>query len=449
MTGERRPWIVLSLLVVLPLPGPSGADRASSIRAVCQRLGIGEGKVVADVGCGGGPDSFVLAAVVGPRGTVFAEEIVEAKVKETLAGAKEKKLSQVVPVLGQSDDPRLPDGLVDLVYMHFVFHHFSAPGEMLRSLWRDLKPGGSMVVVEQGRGPLRDWVSLEEREKSHHRTGETTVVRLAREAGFLFGGVLDDLWDEKDTFALHFEKPREGAEPAGDPDLPLPLDARGLVEALPFDRTGPVTLAVVALDRGRDVLPALTASLGPRSRVFDVVLEEWATSRDEVPPVPPGARVEVLRAEEGALAVPAGVRFDAVLFMDGYHRLWDPAPLIIRLTKSLSPRGFLAVVDRKGPAEEPRRLAGHRRRIDAGRVRADLEKLAFDPPLEVRPPAADRFGLLFRPRPGRRWVRLQLQFEPLPGPGDLDGREPLEVQVAGEPLRLGHLAVDDERLLRR
>jgi len=89
-------------------------------------------------------------------------------------------------VLGQSQDPRLPDGFADLVYMNRVFHHFAQPQAMLERLWFDLKPGGFLVIVDREKGPLTHWAPVARREKEHHWTGETTVVRVAREAGFLF-----------------------------------------------------------------------------------------------------------------------------------------------------------------------------------------------------------------------------------------------------------------------
>jgi tRNA A58 N-methylase Trm61 len=84
-------------------------NRADSLRAICQRLGVGPGAVVADVGCGDGPDSMVFATVVGERGTVLAQEIDTAKLKKVVETADKRGLHQIVPVLGQSDDPRLPD----------------------------------------------------------------------------------------------------------------------------------------------------------------------------------------------------------------------------------------------------------------------------------------------------------------------------------------------------
>lgn len=83
---------------------------------------------------------------------------------------------------------------------------------MLQRLWHDLQPGGYLVIVDQQEGPLRDWVPFERREEEHHWTGETTVVRLAREAGFLFHDALDDLWHERQPFVPFRPRPSTATE---------------------------------------------------------------------------------------------------------------------------------------------------------------------------------------------------------------------------------------------
>lgn len=79
------------------------------------------------MGCGDGPDTLVFAGLVGPRGTVLAQEIDTAKLKQVQEAADKRGFHQVVPGLGQSEDPRLPDGFADLIYMNRVFHHFARP----------------------------------------------------------------------------------------------------------------------------------------------------------------------------------------------------------------------------------------------------------------------------------------------------------------------------------
>ncbi|MBN1418186.1 MAG: class I SAM-dependent methyltransferase [Planctomycetes bacterium] len=382
--------------------------RAGALEAICEHLDVGEGAVIADIGCGNGADSAVFARIVGPTGTVFSEEIEEGKVRQVRDLASREGLPQITPVLGQTEDPRLPNASCDLIYMHFVFHHFAKPRDMLASFIHDLKPGGHLVIVDRQKGPLRDWIDVAEREKTHRWTSETAVVRQARETGFLFADLLDDLWSERDAFVLVFRRPTDPPGAEGELDLPSPLDARSLVGRLPIERDEPPTIAVVALDRGRTILRDLREALGPEARLVDIVPEEWRETKDEVPPLPsPDLTVEHLWIEGGDLKVPEGMIFDGVIFADAYHRIWDPGKLLATFREKLSPEGAMAIIDRKGPDEEPRRVAGHRRRIGPDRTRRELEAAGFRIAEDLPAPSPDRFALLAVPRRGDDGIHVR------------------------------------------
>ena len=59
-----------------------------------------------------------------------------------------RKLTNVTPVLGTQDDPRLPIEALDLVLMVDVYHELSQPQLMLRHIKASLKPGGRLALVE-------------------------------------------------------------------------------------------------------------------------------------------------------------------------------------------------------------------------------------------------------------------------------------------------------------
>jgi len=390
-------WLGLGLLAASTWAGAAGS-RSEALEALCRQLEVGIGAVIADVGCGEGLDSLVFARVVGGSGTVLAQEIDATKLTRVVAAADKRGFHQIVPVLGQSDDPRLPDGLASLIYMNRVFHHFSRPRAMLTRLWHDLKPGGYLVIVDQQKGPLTDWAPMERREDEHHWTGETTVVRLAREAGFRFHDALDDLWHERQPFVLVFQRPAAPSRPAGDPDLPRPVDADRFVESLPL---AGVQGAVVfcGLDGGRAVAPQLAERLPAASRWFELIPEEWAVSREELPDPAPGPADTILRVEQGRLTLPGETPVGLVVFVDSYHRLWDPVPLLRQLRERMTPSGRVVVADRAGPDGESRRLSGHRRRLSAALVTGDLREAGFEPDPQPAAQEPGRLSLRFRARP--------------------------------------------------
>ena len=58
------------------------------------------------------------------------------------------------------------------------------------------------------------------------------------------------------------------------------------------------------MDQGRAALPELQAKLPASARLFDVVIDEWALSREELPPEPRPAGAEIWRTEKGVLSLP-------------------------------------------------------------------------------------------------------------------------------------------------
>jgi len=373
-------------------PASRPKNRAQSLRAILSRLGLGEGSVVADVGAGNGRDSWVFAEIVGEKGTVFAEEIFENKVESIRKKARQKGLSQVRAVLGRSDDPCLPPESVDVIYMHYVYHHMAKPRPMLRGMWRCLKPGGYFVVVDRHRGTLRDWVKRSLRQKKHFWIAETTIVREAREEGFAFVDCPDDCWHEKGPFVLIFKRPKGLKRPGRDPDafLPLPMErASRLFLPLGRDYERPV---FIALGEARQLMgPILRNASG---RGLEIVLEEWATQRDERPPLPPKVNLPSVLTEKGDPRL-GQEPIDVVFFLDAYHPLFHGKTLLAKLYERLTPAGCVYVLDRKAEKALSRREASHRRKIRSETVKQEMAKAGFTLWFEGPPPVRDRFLLVF------------------------------------------------------
>jgi ubiquinone/menaquinone biosynthesis C-methylase UbiE len=57
-------------------------------------------------------------------------------------------LTNIRPVLSEPHDAALPQGQVDLALLVDVYHEFSHPREMLRSIRRSLKADGRLVLLE-------------------------------------------------------------------------------------------------------------------------------------------------------------------------------------------------------------------------------------------------------------------------------------------------------------
>ena len=115
---------------------------------VIRALGVQPGGTVADIGAGTGYFARRIARVVGERGTVFAADFEPNMVVELRASAERDGLANLIPVLASADDPRLPDGTADLIFICNTWHHIADRVAYARRLKRDLAPGGRVVIVD-------------------------------------------------------------------------------------------------------------------------------------------------------------------------------------------------------------------------------------------------------------------------------------------------------------
>lgn len=103
---------------------------------------------VADVGAGTGYFSVRLAARVGPAGRVYANDLQPEMLQMLRARLARERMSNVTPVQGTVEDPKLPPVSLDLVLMVDVYHELSEPQRMLRAIRAALKPTGRLVLLE-------------------------------------------------------------------------------------------------------------------------------------------------------------------------------------------------------------------------------------------------------------------------------------------------------------
>lgn len=173
---------------------------------VMDALGVKDGSVVGDIGAGGGYFTFHLARRVGPTGKVYAVDILEEEVKKIRERAQSEKLEQVEAILGAKDDPKLPAERLDAVLIVNAYHEMREHDAMLRAVFRALKPGGVLAIID---APAP---AGEAREKYYerHRIPESFVREDAARDGFRFvrrepGFHSPDR--DRDYFFLIFRKP--------------------------------------------------------------------------------------------------------------------------------------------------------------------------------------------------------------------------------------------------
>jgi SAM-dependent methyltransferase len=137
-TGEAAAY---RLRILHELYGPG-------TRRVLLESGLRSGMRVADLGCGVGMVTALLAELVGPGGQVVGIDASGAQIaqaREWMNGSG----TSVSFVEASATDTGLPPGSFDLVYCRFLLIHLPEPERALREMFALLKPDG-VLVCEDG-----------------------------------------------------------------------------------------------------------------------------------------------------------------------------------------------------------------------------------------------------------------------------------------------------------
>jgi ubiquinone/menaquinone biosynthesis C-methylase UbiE len=126
-------------------------DSVGEADTVMQLAGIAPGMWVADVGAGEGYYTVRLAPLVGAKGRVLAQDIVP-ETRDALAHrVNRERLDNVAVKLGEANDPKLPPGSFDRIFLIHMYHEVERPSEFLWHLRDALKRNGKVVVVDADR----------------------------------------------------------------------------------------------------------------------------------------------------------------------------------------------------------------------------------------------------------------------------------------------------------
>lgn len=127
-------------------------DSVNEAQVVMDLARIEPGMSVADLGAGDGYYTVRLAQRVGRKGRVLAEDIDTAANERLGSRVLNEGLENVSIKLGTEDDPRLPEGSFDRIFLVHMYHEVSEPYAFLHRLRPALRPGGRVIVVDVDRG---------------------------------------------------------------------------------------------------------------------------------------------------------------------------------------------------------------------------------------------------------------------------------------------------------
>lgn len=171
-------------------PSRSGEERRDLLNEdgqIVRILGIKAGMTVGDIGAGSGYHTIRLSPIVGPTGSVIAEDVTRDYLVDLAGHVAQLKLTNVVFALGEPHDPRLPAASLDAAILVHMYHEIAQPYAFLYNLAPALKPGARVGIVDLERptGQHGTPIELLRCELSAVGYREIAINQLADDSGYL------------------------------------------------------------------------------------------------------------------------------------------------------------------------------------------------------------------------------------------------------------------------
>lgn len=159
----------------------SGRDGWQHPDRVLAALDLRPGDRVAEIGAGSGYWIARLSEAVGSEGRVYAVEVDPGLVEALEERVVRDGFDNVEVVYGAYDDPRLPDGGIDVAMTCLTYHHIEDRVAYFRALQADLSPGARVVHLDDrpdAPAPI-SWFQT-----SGHWTRPELIVNEMEQAGY-------------------------------------------------------------------------------------------------------------------------------------------------------------------------------------------------------------------------------------------------------------------------
>ena len=145
---------------------------------ILKKLGLQEGDIIADIGCGIGYFSIPAADIVGLKGIVYAMDVELEMVEETERWAAENGMTNIRPIVTDEYDMKVGDSTVSFAFACLVLHEVEDRIRFIREAKRILKDNGRIVIVE--------WIKKESDwgPSTDHRLESGYMIQVLQDCGF-------------------------------------------------------------------------------------------------------------------------------------------------------------------------------------------------------------------------------------------------------------------------
>src|SRR4029077_18886859 len=162
-------------------------DAMDEAGQIARLLELKPGMTVGDIGAGSGYHTVRLSHLVGPTGSVVAQDVPPDYLTELAKRIERMKLTNVSFALGEPHDPRLPASSLDAAILVHMYHEIAQPYAFLYNLAPAMKPGARIGIVDLERPTAEHGTPIELLRCELTAVGyrEIATYRLAGDGGYL------------------------------------------------------------------------------------------------------------------------------------------------------------------------------------------------------------------------------------------------------------------------
>ena len=121
---------------------------------VLKDVGLRDGMVFMDIGCGDGFFAIPAAKIVGEKGKVFAVDIDPFAIERLKHKTSEEKINNLAAIVGNGEETIFCHKCSDIVFYGIVLHDFKTPAKVLQNARQMLKPEGRLVNFDWKKEPM-------------------------------------------------------------------------------------------------------------------------------------------------------------------------------------------------------------------------------------------------------------------------------------------------------
>ncbi|MCO4821538.1 MAG: class I SAM-dependent methyltransferase [Flavobacteriaceae bacterium] len=161
-------------------------EAEENVNTLLLNMNIQPNDTLADIGAGSGYHVFKMATMAH-TGLIYAVDIQSEMLGEIQSKKEAKHINNVELILGTETSVNLPENSVDKILLVDVYHEFSHPYEMMKSIKKALRPNGKIFLIEYRSEDFRVPI------KEVHKMTQKQAVKELKAVGLKLDQNLDNL----------------------------------------------------------------------------------------------------------------------------------------------------------------------------------------------------------------------------------------------------------------